>query len=129
MTTAALNLALQARLDLLQTLWALGDAAGIVAELYTEHTEITGAGNDALFQGPAALQALMTEMVEGSRGASIRIDRLRTLGECAAYTWVTWHVLPVQGEAFAMKSLFVWQLTEAGWRIVADMYAEGQINL
>lgn len=127
MPSAALKKALQARLDLLQQLWERRDADAIVRELYTADTEITGAGSDALYHGTAQLQALLALLVNDSRGASIRIDRLTELGESAAYTWVTWRVLPLAGEAFAMKSLFVWQRLDGDWRVVADMYAEGEI--
>ncbi|WP_437881196.1 nuclear transport factor 2 family protein [Pseudomonas sp. LRF_L74] len=127
MPSAALKSALQARLDLLQDLWQRRDADAIVRELYTENTEITGAGSDALYSGAEQLRELIVALVGDSRGASIRIDRLSALGDSAAYTWVTWRVLPLQGEAFAMKSLFVWALGDSGWRIVADMYAEGEI--
>ena len=127
MPSAALKTLLQARLDLLQSLWARRDADRIVSELYTEHTEITGAGSDALYHGGAQLRELITTLTAGSSGASIRIDRLTALGDSAAYTWVTWNVQPLQGDDFAMKSLFVWALVEGHWRIVADMYAEGEI--
>lgn len=127
MPSAALKTLLQARLDLLQSLWARRDADRIVSELYTEHTEITGAGSDALYHGGAQLRELITTLTAGSSGASIRIDRLTALGDSAAYTWVTWNVQPRQGDDFAMKSLFVWALVEGHWRIVADMYAEGEI--
>ena len=127
MPDAALRNALQARLDLLQQLWDRRDSDAIVRELYTENTEITGAGSDALYHGTEQLQELLALLVNDSRGASIRIDRLTELGENAAYTWVTWSVLPLEGEAFSMKSLFVWQRVNGEWRVVADMYAEGEI--
>ncbi|NNJ18053.1 SnoaL-like domain-containing protein [Pseudomonas putida CSV86] len=127
MPAVALRNALQARLDLLQHLWERRDGNAIVRELYTEHTEITGAGSDALYHGTAQLEELLAALVNDSRGASIRIDRVTGLGESAAYTWVTWRVLPLEGEAFSMKSLFVWRLIEGEWRVVADMYAEGEI--
>ncbi|OLS61221.1 nuclear transport factor 2 family protein [Pseudomonas putida] len=127
MPDAALRNALQARLELLQQLWERRDGNAIVRELYTENTEITGAGSDALYHGTEKLQALLAVLVNDSRGASIRIDRLAELGEGAAYTWVTWRVLPLAGDAFSMKSLFVWRLIGGDWRVVADMYAEGEI--
>lgn len=127
MPSAALKTTLQARLDLLQTLWERRDAEGIVRELYSENTEITGAGSDALYHGGAQLRELIATLTAGSRGASLRIDRFTALGSSAAYTWVTWNVQPLEGEGFAMKSLFVWTLVEGQWRIVADMYAEGEI--
>lgn len=127
MPSAALKNALQARLDLLQQLWECRDGDAIVRELYTEDTEITGAGSDALYHGSAQLRELLAVLVNDSRGASIRIDRLTELADSAAYTWVTWRVLPLQGEAFSMKSLFVWRRVEGDWRVVADMYAEGEI--
>lgn len=127
MPSAALTKVLQARLDLLQELWQRRDAKAIVRELYTEKTEITGAGSDELYRGTEQLLQLVVALVSDSSGASIRIDRLSALGDTAAYTWVTWRVVPLQGEAFSMKSLFVWALDDSGWRIVADMYAEGEI--
>jgi len=89
MPSAALKNALQARLDLLQQLWARRDGDAIVRELYTENTEITGAGSAALYHGTAQLQELLAVLVNDSRGVSIRIDRLAELGDSAAYTWVT----------------------------------------
>ncbi len=127
MPTAALKNALQARLDLLQQLWERRDSTAIVRELYTQDTEITGAGSAALYHGTEQLQELLAALVNDSRGASIRIDRLADLGDSAAYTWVTWRVLPLEGEAFSMKSLFVWRLLDGEWRVLADMYAEGEI--
>ena len=127
MPSAALKNALQARLDRLQQLWERRDGDAIVRELYTEHTEITGAGSDGLYHGTAQLQELLAALVNDSRGASIRIDRVTGLGDSAAYTWVTWQVLPLAGEAFSMKSLFVWGRVNGEWRVLADMYAEGEI--
>lgn len=127
MPTAALKNALQARLDLLQQLWERRDSTAIVRELYTQDTEITGAGSAALYHGTEQLLELLSALVNDSRGASIRIDRLASLGDNAAYTWVTWRVLPLEGEAFSMKSLFVWRLLDGEWRVLADMYAEGEI--
>ena len=128
MPTAALRNALQARLDLLQQLWERRDSTAIVRELYTPGTEITGAGSAALYHGTEQLQELLSALVNDSRRASIRIARLADLGDSAAYTWVTWRVLPLQGEAFSMKSLFVWRLLDGEWRVLADMYAEGEIS-
>ncbi len=127
MPSAALKNALQARLDLLQQLWERRDSDAIVRELYTESTEITGAGSAALYSGSVQLRELLAALVKDSRGASVRIDRLSTLGDNAAYTWVTWRVLPLDGEAFSMKSLFVWGRVDGAWRVLADMYAEGEI--
>ncbi|MEE1925476.1 nuclear transport factor 2 family protein [Pseudomonas sp. 148P] len=127
MPSAALKNALQGRLDLLQQLWERRDSDAIVRELYTENTEITGAGSAALYSGSVQLRELLAALVTDSRGASIRIDRLTALGDNAAYTWVTWRVLPLDGEAFSMKSLFVWCLVDGAWRVLADMYAEGEI--
>jgi hypothetical protein len=127
MTTAALNSALRLRLDLLEDLWRRDDAEGITHELYTDATEITGAGTEALYTGNEALTEVLRGLVSGSESVQIRIDRLHALGELAAYTWVTWTVQVFDGEPFLMKSLFVWELTGKGWRIVADMYAEGEI--
>ncbi|MED5611962.1 DUF4440 domain-containing protein [Pseudomonas sp. JH-2] len=127
MASAALKSALRERLDVLQALWMRRDAKGIVDALYTQTTEIAGPGNEPLVQGPEELAGLVRALVDGSRGAAIRLDRIHALGGAAAYTWVTWSVLPLDGEAFSMKSLFVWVLTDSGWRIAADMYAEGEI--
>ncbi|GBL56313.1 protein of unknown function [Pseudomonas citronellolis] len=127
MASAALKSALRERLDVLQSLWMRRDAEGIVNELYTQTTEIAGPGSEPLLQGSDVLVGLVRSLVDDSRGAAIRIDRIHSLGGAAAYTWVTWSVLPRDGEAFSMKSLFVWVLTDSGWRIAADMYAEGEI--
>lgn len=122
-----LNIALRERLDVLETLWKEQDASGIVEELYTNDTEITGAGTPELYSGSAALAELVGGMLGDTRSASIRIDRLRALVPTVAYTWVTWNVQPKDGEVFNMKSLFVWKLESQGWRIAADMYSEGVI--
>lgn len=122
-----LNVALRERLDVLETLWKEQDASGIVQQLYTNETEITGAGTPELYSGGAALGELVATLLGDTRSASIRIDRLRALVPSVAYTWVTWDVQPKDGEAFNMKSLFVWRLESQGWRIAADMYADGVI--
>lgn len=122
-----LNVALRERLDVLETLWKQKDASGIVHQLYTDETEITGAGTPELYLGSSAIGDLVAALVGDTRSASIRIDRLRGLAPGVAYTWVTWEVLSNAAETFNMKSLFVWKLESQGWRIVADMYADGVI--
>lgn len=125
--TAPLVAALQERLDVLQQLWAASDASGIVAQLYTPHTQITGAGTEPLYSGIAPLTELVDALLAEPSQAHIRLDRVVPLARPAAFSWVTWQVQPDAGQAFKMKSLFVWQRTPDGWRIVADMYAEGEI--
>lgn len=122
-----LNVALRERLNVLEMLWKEQDASGIVQQLYTNETEITGAGTPELYSGGSALVDLVAALVGDTRSASIRIDRVRALAPGVAYTWVTWEVQPKDGEAFNMKSLFVWKLESQGWRIAADMYADGVI--
>lgn len=122
-----LNVALRERLDVLETLWKQQDASGIVQQLYTNETEITGAGTPDLYSGSSALGDLVAALVGDTRSASIRIDRLHVLAPGVAYTWVTWEVLSNAEETFNMKSLFIWKLEPQGWRIVADMYADGVI--
>lgn len=126
--TNQLTVALRERLDNLEKLWIKGDAQGIVDQLYTAETQITGPGTDPVAQGPQQLTELVNFLVSDSKSATIRIDHTQALGKDSAYTWVTWEVLPKEGDAFKMKSLFVWMNTEKGWRLVADMYAEGEIN-
>lgn len=118
---------LQQRLDVLAALWESKDAQGIVRECYVDHTEITGAGTPELFTGKQALTELVSGLLQSSRSAQIRIDRCTALTPGTAYTWVTWDVTTDEQEVFNMKSLFVWQQFSEGWRIVADMYAEGVI--
>lgn len=122
-----LSVALRERLSVLETLWKEQDASGIVQQLYTHETEITGAGTPELYSGSAALGGLVASLVGDTHSASIRIDRLRALAPSVSYTWVTWDVQPKEGKAFNMKSLFVWKLETQGWRIAADMYADGVI--
>ncbi|MVW85793.1 DUF4440 domain-containing protein [Pseudomonas sp. PB101] len=122
-----LNVALRERLDVLETLWKQKDASAIVHQLYSDETEITGAGASQLYFGSSAIGDLVAALVGDTRSASIRIDRLRALAPGVAYTWVTWEVLSNAAETFNMKSLFVWKLESQGWRIVADMYADGVI--
>ena len=52
MTSVVLKNALRERLDTLESLWSRRDADSIVRELYTEITEIAGAGSDALYTLP-----------------------------------------------------------------------------
>ncbi|ENL6836246.1 nuclear transport factor 2 family protein, partial [Pseudomonas aeruginosa] len=119
--------ALRERLDVVEAKWAKKDAAGIVQETYVPETEITGEQTPALYTGSVQLNELVTSLVKDSKSASIVLNRVTPLGKDAAYTWVTWNVVPTAGEPFKMKSLFVWKLTPKGWRIVADMYASGEI--
>ncbi|WP_249674052.1 DUF4440 domain-containing protein [Pseudomonas abieticivorans] len=120
--------ALRERLNVLEALWQQKDAAAIVDELYTHDTEITGAGTTHLYSGSGALRDLVATLVTDTHAARIRIDRLRRLAENVAYTWVTWELQTDEPAPFHMKSLFVWTLEAQGWRIIADMYADGVIS-
>ncbi|MFJ4112301.1 DUF4440 domain-containing protein [Pseudomonas sp. NPDC089758] len=123
-----LNAALRERLDTLEKFWAAGDARSIVDQLYAANTQITGPGSDPVVQGTEQLTELVSSLVEGASAAKIRIDHTQPLGDSAAYTWVTWEVVPKDGDVFNMKSLFIWQRTFNEWRLIADMYAEGEIS-
>jgi len=122
-----LSQALRERLDLVETKWAEKDATGIVRETYVAETEITGEQTEPLFTGTEQLTELVDSLVQDSRSARIVLNRVTPLGADSAYSWVTWTVQPNEGEAFKMKSLFVWKHTPEGWRVVADMYATGEI--
>jgi len=122
-----LTQALRERLDVVEAKWGQKDAAGIVKETYLPETTITGEQSAPLYTGTAQLTELVESLVKDSKSADIAIDRVTALGQDAAYSWVTWTVVPNQGETFKMKSLFVWKQTPQGWRVVADMYAAGEI--
>lgn len=122
-----LTQALRERLDVVEAKWGQKDAAGIVAETYVPETEITGEQSTPLYTGTAQLTELIETLVKDSKSADIALNRVTALGKDAAYSWVTWTVVPNQGETFKMKSLFVWKQTPQGWRVVADMYAAGEI--
>lgn len=122
-----LTKALRERLDLVETKWTEKDAVGIVRETYVPETEITGEQTEPLYSGTAQLTELVESLVKDSKSAEIAINRVTPLGKDNAYSWVTWTVVPNEGEPFKMKSLFVWKQTAQGWRVVADMYASGEI--
>lgn len=126
-TPTEITKALRERLDLVETKWGQKDAAGIVAETYVPETEITGEQTPLLYTGTARLTELVESLVKDSKSANIAINRVTPLGKDGAYSWVTWTVVPNEGESFKMKSLFVWKQTAQGWRVVADMYASGEI--
>ncbi len=124
---AELTQALRERLDVVETKWGQKDAAGIVAETYLSETEITGEQTPTLYTGTAQLTELVESLVKDSKSADIALNRVTALDKDSAYSWVTWTVVPNEGEPFKMKSLFVWKKTPQGWRVVADMYASGEI--
>lgn len=117
------------KLALVESKWVKKDAAGLVDSLYVPETEITGEGVPELFTGKDQLNGLITHLMEGAKSTSIKLDKLEMLGEGSAYTWVTWNVLPEgkDEKPFKMKSLFVWKHIDGDWRIVADMFATGEI--
>ncbi|MNF33412.1 hypothetical protein D3C84_142260 [compost metagenome] len=90
-------------------------------------TEITGEQTPTLYTGTAQLTELVESLVKDSKSADIALNRVTALDKDSAYSWVTWTVVPNEGEPFKMKSLFVWKQTPQGWRVVADMYASGEI--
>lgn len=124
---AELTQALRERLDLVETKWGQKDAAGIVKETYLPETEITGEQTPTLYTGTAQLTELIETLVKDSKSTDIALNRVTALDKDSAYSWVTWTVVPNEGEPFKMKSLFVWKKTPQGWRVVADMYASGEI--
>ncbi len=127
--TTQLHAALRERLDVLEQCWLAADAPAIVEQLYTEQTQITGPGEAPVYQGTRQLTELVGALIAETVKATLRIDHVQPLAQDAAYSWVTWHVQPREGEPFKMKSLFVWERTAEGWRLQADMYAEGEIHL
>lgn len=122
--------ALRKQLDVIEQKWQAGDARGIVDAVYTEQTSITGEGSPELYAGKAQLNALLSELLKEPAATRIVLNQTRVLNATAAYSWVTWDVRPANPAAkpFQMKSLFVWEKTASGWKIVADMYASGAIT-
>ncbi|WP_455286852.1 YybH family protein [Cupriavidus necator] len=125
----AIDKALRQQLRIIEQKWQSGDAKGLVDAAYTEQTSITGEGTPELYVGKAQLHTLVSGLLSEPSSAAITVKRTQVLNPNAAYTWVTWDVRPKNAgqKPFQMKSLFVWARTGAGWRIVADMYANGFI--
>lgn len=119
----------QKKLAMVETRWVTKDAAGLVDSLYVPQTEITGEGVPELFTGKEQLNGLVSHLMEGAKSTSIKLDKLVLTGEGTAYTWVTWDVQPEAKDEkpFKMKSLFVWKQVDGDWRVVADMFASGEI--
>jgi uncharacterized protein (TIGR02246 family) len=118
---------IQTRIDLLEELWAAGDAKKVVERIYTNNVVIAGEGMPAPVHGKEAAEQLVAELIKGSKTVEVDLKQFRQLGPEAASTWVVWHLPPPEGQADPMliRSLFVWQKQDGEWRLSDDMYSIG----
>lgn len=118
---------IEARIDLLEQLWAAGDAPGLVEQLYTDDIVVAGEGMPAPAVGKQQARELVAELIKGSKTAEVELKRFKPLGPEAASTWVVWHLPPPEGRSAPMlvRSLFVWEKQGGTWRISGDMYSLG----
>ncbi|WP_136163061.1 YybH family protein [Sphingomonas flavalba] len=122
---APIAAALQPRLAAIENAWAKWDAPAVAA-VYTDDAVATGEQNPAPAEGRAAMTALISHLMEGTRAVSIAIYRAEQLAPDVASTWVTWTVALADGQPdFQTKSLFVWKRVDGSWRIAQDMFALG----
>lgn len=118
---------IEARIDAMEKLWASGDAAGLVEQLYTDDIVIAGEGMPGPIEGKPQAEQLVAELIKGSKTAEVELKRFKQLGPEAASTWVVWRLPPPEGQAtpVLVRSLFVWEKQGGEWRISGDMYSIG----
>lgn len=118
---------IEARIDVLERLWAAGDAKGLVEQLYTDDIVIAGEGMPGPVVGKQQAEQLVAELIKGSKTAEVELKRFKQLGPEAASTWVVWRLPPPEGQAdpVLIRSLFVWQKQGGEWRMSDDMYSVG----
>lgn len=120
--------AIEAKLTDVESMWSEGDYEGIAKSLYVEQTQITGQDTPTFYTGMEALTELVKYLVETSSAVELSIAESRPVGDGGLITWVNWYVTPNEGEDFIMKSLMVWEQHDGDWKMMADMYAVGEID-
>lgn len=122
--------ALTEQIDQLERLFNMDKVDAMIENIYAPEIIITGEGM-SLAKGTEAVRPVLTGMTEGARNAEITLEDIWTKpGSRIAFTPATWKVSPVDGsDAFAVKSLFVWQKLANEWRMVLDIYAMGEYTL
>jgi uncharacterized protein (TIGR02246 family) len=119
---------LRQRLDAIETAWNARDVPG-VARIYSDDVVATGEHNPNPAKGQQGMEALVSQLMEGTKSTKIDIYGTKKLGPKAAATWVTWTVVPADGSAqFQTKSLFIWEKEAGVWRISHDMFAMGPMS-
>jgi uncharacterized protein (TIGR02246 family) len=121
--------AIRERIAALETAWAKGDAKYIATQVYGSDALIHGEGQKEFVRTPEGVNAIIEHLVAGSKSIKVDIHSIKTLGNNAATSWVTWHVTPKAAteKPFDVRALFVWTKGKEGWRIRDDMYSFGRM--
>jgi uncharacterized protein (TIGR02246 family) len=121
--------AIRERIASLETAWAKGDAKYIATQVYGSDALIHGEGQKEFVRTPEGVNAIIEHLVAGSKSIKVDIHSIKTLGNNAATSWVTWHVTPKAAteKPFDVRALFVWTKGKEGWRIRDDMYSFGRM--
>ncbi|MDN3522929.1 hypothetical protein [Halomonas ramblicola] len=120
--------AIENKLDAVESMWSEGDYEGIAQSLYVEETWITGEDTPDVYTGMESLTDLVKYLVDTSNAAELTMVQASPVGENGVISWVNWYVTPTEGEDFVMKSLMVWEQHDGDWKVMADMYATGEIG-
>lgn len=118
------------QLKLIEEKWAGKDADAIHRQVFMADAVVSGEGMPAPARGGAALRQLLAGMVADAKSVKLVVDGGRALGPAATLTWMTWIVTPrAEGSPeMRMQSLTVWNKTPEGWKIAADMFAQGDLT-
>ena len=121
--------AIRERIAALETAWAKGDAKYVATQVYGSDALIHGAGQKEFVRTPEGVNAIIEHLVSSSKSIKVDIHSIKTLGNNAATSWVTWHVTPKAAteKPFDVRALFVWTKGKDGWRIRDDMYSFGSM--
>ncbi|MGE6779492.1 hypothetical protein ACQKFL_17790 [Vreelandella titanicae] len=116
------------KLEAVEAMWSEGDYEGIARSLYVEETRITGEDTPDVYTGMESLTGLVEYLVDTSNAVELTQVQASPVGEIGVISWVNWYVTPTEGEDFVMKSLMVWEQHDGDWKVMADMYAAGEID-
>ena len=121
--------AIRERIAALETAWAKGDAKYVATQVYGSDALIHGEGQKEFVRTPEGVNAIIEHLVSSSKSIKVDIHSIKTLGNNAATSWVTWHVTPKAAteKPFDVRALFVWTKGKDGWRIRDDMYSFGSM--
>lgn len=104
-----------------------GNARAWADAMYAEDVVVIGEGSDAAVRGLNALMPILQDIVQSSESCSISMNDAE-INKGQAWSFATWSCAPVEGEAYKVRALYVWEKQDKGWRVTAEMYGMGEMK-
>ncbi|MEL7897118.1 DUF4440 domain-containing protein [Vreelandella neptunia] len=95
--------------------------------MYADDVVVVGEGSEGALRGMDELMPTIESIIEGSESCSIRMDDAKVNGD-QAWSFADWTCQVADGEAFDVRTLYVWEKQDAGWRVTAEMYGFGTMQ-